>query len=79
MYAMARLHPHAEATYQVISLNEGGFGVEITIPGTYPTRVTSFPTEAEAQAWITQHQEHVQSDVPANRRFRRVGQQSRPA
>lgn len=76
---MARAHPHAEATYQVIPLNEGGFAVEITIPGTYPTKVTSFPTEADAEAWIAQHQLHVQADPPGNRRFRRVGQPSRPA
>lgn len=70
---MAKIHPHAEAAYQVVALNEGGFGVEITIPGTYPTKVTSFPTEQEAEAWIVQHQSRVQSEAQSSRWFRRSG------
>jgi hypothetical protein len=68
---MARTHPHAEATYRVISLKEGTFGVEIAIPGSYPTKVTSFATEADAEAWIAEHQSKVQSEAQSSRWFRR--------
>jgi hypothetical protein len=68
---MAKTHPHAEATYRVIALKEGTFGVEIAIPGSYPTKVTSFPTEADAEAWITQHQSQVQAEAQTSRWFRR--------
>ncbi|MGH7093864.1 MAG: hypothetical protein ACREFB_10055 [Stellaceae bacterium] len=64
-----RTHPHAEAIYRVIPLKDGAFGVEVTIPDTHPTRVTSFATEGAAEAWITQHKEQVAAGVPP-RRFR---------
>ena len=40
-----RTHPHAEATYRVVALSGGVFGVEITIPDRSPTTVSSFATE----------------------------------
>jgi len=69
---MARTHPHAEATYRVISLPGGSFGVEVTIPDTYPTKVSGFATKAAAQAWIAQHKRRVaESDLyrPFGKRF----------
>src|SRR5438874_342631 len=33
---MARTHPHAEATYRVVPLTDGTYGVEVTIPDSYP-------------------------------------------
>jgi hypothetical protein len=55
-----RMHPHAEANYQVIPLDDGSFGVEVTIPDSQPTTVTKFHSEDAAEAWITDHQERVQ-------------------
>ena len=69
---MARIHPHAEATYRVVPLKDGTFGVEVVVPETYPTTVTKFATEAEAEAWITQHKIQVQSNAPYTPRFRRA-------
>lgn len=60
---MAKTHPHAEATYRVVSLEEGTFGVEVVIPETNPTTVSSFASEADAQAWIAKHKERVQAGV----------------
>ena len=57
---MARTHPHAEATYRVISLPGGTFGVEVNIPDTHPTKVSGFATRAAAQAWIAKHKRHVE-------------------
>jgi len=58
--SIARTHPHAEATYRIISLPGGAFGVEVNIPDTYPTKVSGFATKAAAQAWIAKHKRHVE-------------------
>ena len=49
---MPRTHPHAEASYRVILLDNGLFGVEVSIPDSHPTRVSTFKTKADAEAWI---------------------------
>lgn len=66
-----KTHPHAEATYRVVELTGGGFGVEVMIPGTYPTTVSSFPTEVAAEAWIVKDKERVLSQSQARRWFTR--------
>ena len=67
---MPKTHPHAEATYRVIAFDDGSFGVEITIPDSPPTKVSKFKTEADAEAWITEHQRRVQSQTQSGRWFR---------
>ena len=76
---MARTHPHAEASYRVVSIAGGSFGVEVTIPDSYPTTVSSFATEAEAEAWIEKHKTRVAADTSANTWFRRQGHRGNPA
>jgi len=44
MPPMPKTHPHAEATYRVIPLEDGSFGVEVSIPENYPTTVKPFGT-----------------------------------
>jgi hypothetical protein len=66
-----RTHPHAEATYRVVPLSGGVFGVEITIPDSYPTTVSNFDTEAAAEEWITQHQQRVASEGLSGKWFKR--------
>ncbi len=68
---MQRTHPHAEATYRVIPFDDGSFGVEVSIPDSHPTRVSPFKTEADAEAWIAEHQRRVQSQAQSGRHFRR--------
>jgi len=68
-----RTHPHAEATYRVISLDNGPFGVEVSVPDTHPTKVSMFKTEADAEAWIAEHKRRVQSQTQSNRQFRPRG------
>ena len=60
---MPKTHPHAEATYRVISLDDGSFGIEVTIPDSYPTKVSPFATEAAAEAWIAEHQRRVEEQM----------------
>lgn len=54
-----KTHPHAEATYRVVELINGAFGVEFKTPESYPATVSSFKTEAEAEAWIAQKKQSV--------------------
>jgi hypothetical protein len=69
---MARTHPHAEATYRIVTLpKEGAFGVEVVIPESLPTTVTEFATEAEAEAWIARHKSQVEANAVLGQTFRR--------
>lgn len=68
---MPKIHPHAEATYRVIPFDNGSFGVEVSIPDSNPTRVSMFKTEADAEAWIAEHQRRVQSQTQSGLQFRR--------
>ena len=68
---MPKTHPHAEATYRVIPFDEGSFAIEVHIPDSYPTKISPFATEADAEAWITEHRERVQSENQAGRWFTR--------
>lgn len=52
-------HPHAEATYNVNTLNDGTFAVEVTIREREPTKVSGFETEAKVAAWIERHKANV--------------------
>jgi predicted metal-dependent hydrolase len=69
---MPRTHPHAEASYRVIAFDNGSFGVEVSIPDSHPTTVSVFKTEADAEAWITEHRRRVQSQTQSSRWLRGV-------
>jgi hypothetical protein len=66
-----RTHPHAEATYRVVTLADGAFGVEVKIPDSSPTTVTRFDTEAAAEAWITRTKERIEAESASGRWFQR--------
>jgi len=65
---MLMTHPHAEATYRVLELDDGTFGVEVNIPDTNPTMVTKFESKEAAEAWIEGHRKRVQSQAELGRR-----------
>jgi hypothetical protein len=67
-----RTHPHAEATYRVVPLTGGAFGVEVVIPGAYPATVSSFATVAAAEAWIAQDKERVECETIAGKWFQKT-------
>ena len=67
---MASPHPHAQATYRVVAVKDGRFGVEITIPDTFPTLVTSFASEADSEDWIAQHKRQVEQQSLQRRTWR---------
>jgi hypothetical protein len=66
-----RTHPHAEAIYDVVRLDGGGFGVKVSIPDTNPTTVSSFDNEAAAEAWIALHKSRVRAHTQPGTIFRR--------
>ena len=74
---MPKIHPHAEATYRVISLENGAFGVEVSIPDSHPTTVSMFKTETDAEAWIAEHRRRVQSQAQTGRWFRAANSRGR--
>jgi hypothetical protein len=68
--AMAKEHPHAEATYRVVPQKDSTFGVEVSVPGCFPAMVTSFATEQTASTWIEDYKRRVAENIP-NRFMRR--------
>jgi len=66
-------HPHAEAIYRVIPDTGGAFAVEVSIPESYPTKVSPFSTEADAEAWIAEHRRRVECERLSSRWFRSSG------
>jgi hypothetical protein len=70
---MPKSHPHDEASYRVIPFEGALFAVEVTIPGSHPTKVSPFATEADAEAWIEKHRVQVQTQSQTGRWFRKAG------
>jgi hypothetical protein len=66
-----RTHPHAEATYRVVPLSGGVFGVEVKIPDTSPTTVSPFDSEAAAEAWIARTKERISNEGASGKWFQR--------
>ncbi len=69
---MPKTHPYAEATYCVVALDGGYFGVKVAIPETHPTTVSKFATAAEAEEWIARHKSRVQSEASTQKWLRRT-------
>jgi hypothetical protein len=56
--------------------DDGTFGIEVSLPDVLPTKITSFPTRAAANAWIDNHKKTVkeQTAVASHPMFgRRLG------
>ncbi len=68
-----RTHPHAEATYRVVPIAGGAFGVEVKVPDRLPTTVSSFDTEAAAEEWITKTKTRVETEGASGKWFQRAG------
>jgi hypothetical protein len=79
MISMSKTHPHAEASYRVIALSSGSFGVEVSIPGSYPTTVSAFATEADAEIWIAKHKSGVEARSTGTGWFRKQDSRANPS
>jgi len=67
-----KTHPYAEAAYRVVELPDGGFGVEVKIPDSYPTTVSRFENEAAAEVWISRNKQRVIEQSEPRNPFRRA-------
>ena len=56
---MATAHPHIDASYRLIQGDDGSFAVEVAIPGSAPTKVSGFDSQAKADAWIERHKANI--------------------
>jgi hypothetical protein len=76
---MPKTHPHAEATYRVIPFDDGSFAIEVSIPDSYPTKIS--PCEqSRRQAWIVEHQRRIEAQMQPggwSRRTPRMGNANR--
>ena len=54
---MANAYLHVAATYRIIPLDGGSFGVEILAAGTKPAMMVPFVTKAAADIWIIDHKD----------------------
>lgn len=61
---MAKEHPHAGATCRVVPQEDLTFGVEVSVPGSFPAMVRSFATEQLAEAWIANYNRRITEKVP---------------
>jgi hypothetical protein len=68
-----KTHPHAEASYTVVPFDDGSFAVEVRIPDSHPAKVSPFASEADAEAWIADHRQRVETQAQSGRWFRRAG------
>jgi hypothetical protein len=66
-----RTHPYAEAVYEIVALEVGGFSVRVSIPDSNPTTVSSFDTESAAETWIASHKSRVQAQSSTGTIFRK--------
>lgn len=48
------------ASYRIYKLEDGAFGVEITMQDRFPARITSFPSRTMADQWIKDHREKLE-------------------
>lgn len=55
-----RRHPYADAQYRLFKLDDGQFGIEVSIPDFSPTKVTSFPSRKAAKQWAEDHKATVE-------------------
>ena len=72
---MVKPHPHAGATYEIISRQDGAFEVEVSLPrAKTPVTITGLSTSVDAERWIARHQEAIAAGASDKRRpflFRR--------
>jgi hypothetical protein len=58
-----RKHPYADAQYRVYRLDDGTFGIEVSLPDVLPTKITSFPSRRAANQWVENHKKTVENQT----------------
>ena len=66
--ATGKEHPHLGATYQILE-NGLSFAVQVRIPGAFPTTISGFDRQEDAERWIERHKADVAQGLPQRKRF----------
>lgn len=56
MHTMSIDESTPATTFRIFLQDDKSYGIEVTIPDSFPTTVKSFETEAAAEAWIANYQ-----------------------
>jgi hypothetical protein len=57
--------PHAGALYRIIAREDGGFEIDVALPGAGSlVTITCLRTRAAAERWIARHQEAIAAGAP---------------
>jgi hypothetical protein len=52
---------NADATFRVFQRIDKSFAIEVEVPDSAPTTVSSFPSEQAAELWITKFRERLEN------------------
>ncbi len=53
---------HAGTEFEVVTLKEGGYAVQVTEPGELPRMITGFHTQQEAETWMFEESERHETE-----------------
>jgi hypothetical protein len=62
--------PNADAIFRVFQRTDQTFAIEVEVPDSSPTTVSSFPSEQAAELWIAKFKERVETAGTRGRYFR---------
>ena len=70
--AVPDIDPRSQATFEIVSRDDGSFAVVVQIPEAAPVTVTTFATTKDADRWIASYKDRVAEGHP--RKHWRSGQ-----
>jgi hypothetical protein len=56
MNTMSSSETPPDTTFRIFLMDDKSYGIEVTIPDSFPTTVKSFPSEEAAENWIANYQ-----------------------
>jgi len=56
MDIMSSIETPPDTTFRIFLMDDKSYGIEVTIPDSFPTTVKSFASEAAAESWIANYQ-----------------------
>lgn len=59
---------NCEAVFRIFAQDDSSYAIEVVVPDSSPTTVSSFPTEAAAEKWIVGYKARVEADDGRPRR-----------
>ena len=74
---MAEFDLRSQATFEIMSREDGSYAIVVQIPEATPVTVTSFQTSADADHWIARYKRRVAEEPP--RKKMRSRQDNGPA